>query len=519
MRVSVTGIVILGVLAVAATVAVVRTLPPTPLPHDAPAHRFSAERAALHVEAIAGAPRPTGSTAAAAARGYVLGVLAALGIEAAEHADGDLVNVVARLPGTATSDAVLLTAHLDSTPDSPGAMDDASGVATLLETARMLAVDGPRRNAVLLLFTDHEEGGLLGARAFIARDPWAGTVRVAIGLDAGGVTGPVVLSATSPRNAWLVGQLVDAGVPLVGSSAVTALASSSTDVGRVFLPAGFTGVALDLYWDKGRADGLADLDLASLQDQGDHVLPLVERLATQPSLADQRTEQAVWVGVLRAWTIAYPAPWNLPLGAALVAAFVAVLGLARWRGRATLPSVLGGTAVFAATLVLAAVPAIVLEFVVGRWVPEVTADWDNRRVDQLPEIGVIVAASVLLALVPAMLPIRRPGRQRTSGPDLMLGGLLLPVAGSMIALVVLPGLGFVVPLLLVLVAVLGAWLARPRVGGVAAVAAAVAVVVLVLPTIVLGLFSNFVLSLAALGALVAILRPLVFLTTEPEVPA
>ena len=173
MRAVISRIVVAGVLLGCAVVAIARTLPPTPVGPDATADRFSAVRAARVVEKIAAVPRPTGSRELAAARAAVLAELAALRIEAWERPNGDLVNIVGRLVGTATTDAVLLTAHLDSTPDSPGAMDDASGVAAILETVRALAADGPSRNTVLVLFTDHEEGGLFGARAFIARDPWA----------------------------------------------------------------------------------------------------------------------------------------------------------------------------------------------------------------------------------------------------------------------------------------------------------------------------------------------------------
>jgi Zn-dependent M28 family amino/carboxypeptidase len=49
-----------------------------------------------------------------------------------------VTNVVARLPGR-TRDAILLDAHYDTMGDSPGARDDAVGVAAIIETARALA--------------------------------------------------------------------------------------------------------------------------------------------------------------------------------------------------------------------------------------------------------------------------------------------------------------------------------------------------------------------------------------------
>ena len=53
--------------------------------------------------------------------------------------------------------AVALVAHFDSDPTTPGANDDAAGVAAILETARVLLSGPPLRNDVILLFTDGEE--------------------------------------------------------------------------------------------------------------------------------------------------------------------------------------------------------------------------------------------------------------------------------------------------------------------------------------------------------------------------
>ena len=46
-------------------------------------------------------------------------------------------NLIAHIPGTDSSQAVILGGHIDS-PNSPGAMDDGSGSVVLLEVARVL---------------------------------------------------------------------------------------------------------------------------------------------------------------------------------------------------------------------------------------------------------------------------------------------------------------------------------------------------------------------------------------------
>lgn len=76
---------------------------------------------------------------------------------------------MARLPGTVPGGrAVLVLAHYDSQPHAPGAGDDGAGVAAMLETARVLRAGPPLRHDVSWLFSDGEEAGLLGVRAFAA---------------------------------------------------------------------------------------------------------------------------------------------------------------------------------------------------------------------------------------------------------------------------------------------------------------------------------------------------------------
>ena len=89
-------------------------------------------------------------------------------------------NILAVLPGSdpkLKDEYVVFTAHLDhiglakdvTTKDrvNNGAMDNASGVAVLLETARLLAESTPPRRSVLFTVVTGEEKGLLGASYFV----------------------------------------------------------------------------------------------------------------------------------------------------------------------------------------------------------------------------------------------------------------------------------------------------------------------------------------------------------------
>ncbi len=99
---------------------------------------------------------------------YIVAELEALdGVEVVEHtydwAGRSWVNVEATFRGSESPDRyVLAGAHFDSTsPDegvAPGADDDASGVAALLEIARVMSSCQPAESVRLLFFSNEEEG-------------------------------------------------------------------------------------------------------------------------------------------------------------------------------------------------------------------------------------------------------------------------------------------------------------------------------------------------------------------------
>lgn len=84
----------------------------------------------------------------------------------------EIINVVATIRGTTDPDRIYIaTGHYDSinsdimnaTLDAPGADDDASGVAVIMEVARVLS-QHPLEATVMLVAVQGEEQGLLGSR-------------------------------------------------------------------------------------------------------------------------------------------------------------------------------------------------------------------------------------------------------------------------------------------------------------------------------------------------------------------
>jgi Zn-dependent M28 family amino/carboxypeptidase len=106
-------------------------------------------------------PRPHGTPENEAVRRMIFDLLSAsqagrLGVEV----DG-AGNVVVGDPSRAR---VLVGAHYDSIPGTPGADDNASGVAALIATARAI---GPHEDVCFVAF-DGEECGFVGSRALVA---------------------------------------------------------------------------------------------------------------------------------------------------------------------------------------------------------------------------------------------------------------------------------------------------------------------------------------------------------------
>jgi len=182
------GILLLVSLLLGLGLAALLTRTPAPRAADAEATVFSAGRAMVDVERLARSPRPLGTPEHAEARAYLMGRMQALGLDpvvmegplspgsirrmerwelSPEAAGYRVRNLVGHLPGRDPAAApVVLMAHYDSVPGSPGAADDATGVAAVLEAVRAIQARGPTERPLIVLITDAEELGLDGARVF-----------------------------------------------------------------------------------------------------------------------------------------------------------------------------------------------------------------------------------------------------------------------------------------------------------------------------------------------------------------
>jgi hypothetical protein len=237
-----------------------------------------------------------------------------------------LQNVIAVVAGQ-SKDTIVLMAHRDNTGTGPGANDNASGTATLVELARAYAQPQSEsqpavRSTHTLVFLSTDAGvfGGLGAARFASRSALSGRVIAVVNLDALAGPGParieiagdrprspgkaLVLTAAQrtleqtgdrPHHAGFLGQLVDLGFPLtfyeqgafVGRG-ISAITLTSSDIRR---PPAFD-------------DTLGHLNSAKLAQLGRTAQELLGSLDQGLELA-QSTTSYVWFGerVIPGWAI------------------------------------------------------------------------------------------------------------------------------------------------------------------------------------------------------------------------
>jgi hypothetical protein len=170
-------------------------------------------------------PRPPGSPAHTAALDLLRQAMLRAGLTGVTEIPAagkvPLYSLTGVLPG-ATRDEIVISAHIDTVPRSPGAGDDGSGCGTVLAAAADLART-PRQHTVRVFLADGEEIGDLGSRAWLAALGPAGRDRILAALNLEmvgwpGSAGPVILSFPVRRGGervlapgWLVHALLASG--------------------------------------------------------------------------------------------------------------------------------------------------------------------------------------------------------------------------------------------------------------------------------------------------------------------
>jgi len=337
-------LIVLAACLTAGGLALLRSGPPAPRATDTPPGEFSAMRVQDRLVALLGdgAPHPVGSAANVVVRGRLVEQLRALGLEPRElpaFSCSDygncaaVTNVLVEVAGTEAGPALLLASHFDSVLGGPGAADDGHGVGVVLEALRALQTDGPPRTPLMAVFTDGEEAGLLGARAFVL-DPVFAKVGAVINIEARGTGGAARMFETSDGNAALVSAYA-AGAPRPSAQSLSyevyRRLPNDTDL-TIFKRAGAQGLGFAFIGDVRRyhtpLDDLAHLDLGSVQQQGDAVLGTARALLAAG--IEPPAGNASYVDLMSLFVLRWPAALNLPLAGLALLSLLAAGFRATW---------------------------------------------------------------------------------------------------------------------------------------------------------------------------------------------
>lgn len=356
-----------------------RMLTPPAIEQDPPsANAFSLDAALRHVRHLSAEPHPVGSTAHAAVADYLRAQIAALGYRAEVQETlasarvnaakpfikaARVKNIMARIKGTRSHGAVLIAAHYDSAETAPGAADDGAAVASMLEALRALKHGPPPRNDLIFLFSDAEELGLLGSRAFVEQHPWAKDCVLALNFEARGTGGMLLMFETGANNAGVVEHYARAALQPVASSLMFSiyqkLLHNDTDF-SVFRQAGMAGMNFAFIegWTAYHSalDRIDHLDPRTLALQGQNLLALARHFGEADLQAPQAGGDLGYFNALPGKLLLFPLGNNVPegiAGAALLIFAGLVLAGIRLR-RFTLPQYLSQTL---ACLLLAALIA------------------------------------------------------------------------------------------------------------------------------------------------------------------
>jgi hypothetical protein len=459
--------------------------PPAALPADARADVFAAGRARLHVEAIARAPHPIGSAEAEYVRRLLVQKLDELGltceIQAPHKSDSPVRNVIARLKGQGPSDkkSLMLCAHFDSVATGPGAADNASGVAVVLETLRALRAKPPLDRDVIVLFDDGEEVGLNGSRLFVAEHPWAKDVGVVLNFDARGNSGPSIMFETSEGNGWLIDQYSQAAPHPLATSlsmAIYKLMPNSTDF-TTFKAAGMAGLNFafigGIAYYHSPQDTPANLDPRTLQHQGENAMVMARRLGGL-DLDNLQRADVIYASILGRVVLSYPMGWAMPLAFAAAVSYAGVVVIGVRAKRLRLIEVTACAGLFVVAVAISVLAVGVLWNITRGLLERSSVSWQKH------DAAILFGFAILTAMLTLVLA-RWSGRRR-SLTGLCLGAFSWWVVFSLATAHWLPGASylFVWPTLFGLLGLCVSILSRPD-----SVKAQVAAVLCSTPSLVL----------------------------------
>lgn len=240
-------------------------------------------------------------------------------------------NILARIKGSEEGKALLLLTHYDSSPHSSlGASDAGSGVVTILEGVRaFLENEAIPKNDIIILISDAEELGLLGAQAFVDEHEWAKDVGLVLNFEARGSGGPsYMLMETNGKNSKLLAAFLAANPNFPAANSlmysIYKKLPNDTDL-TVFRESGdingFNFAFIDDHFDYHTAqDSYERIDRETLLHQADYLMTTLTYFANADLENLSSDEDLVYVNFPFIQILAFPFAWVTPL--VIIAVFI-----------------------------------------------------------------------------------------------------------------------------------------------------------------------------------------------------
>ncbi|WP_282074067.1 M28 family peptidase [Polaribacter atrinae] len=308
-------------------------------------NEFSINNALYHLKNISKEAHYTGSKNHKEVQNYIVHELQKMGLKteiqtqtainkkwfAATTAE----NILARIKGSENGKALMLLTHYDSNPHSSlGASDAGSGVVTILEGIRVfLEKNKQPKNDIIILISDAEELGLLGAQAFVDEHPWTKDIGLVLNFEARGTGGPsYMLMETNGKNSKLLSEFMAAkpNYPAANSLMYSIYKKLPNDTDLTIFREkgdinGFNFAFIGDHFDYHTAqDSYERLDRETLLHQADYFTATVNYFANSDLTDLNSDEDFVYVNFPLVKLATYPFSW---VSTMLISAFILFLVL------------------------------------------------------------------------------------------------------------------------------------------------------------------------------------------------
>ena len=295
---------------------------------------FSINNALSHLKEISKEPHHTGTEAHKTVQDYIVSELQKLGLDPTIQtqtivnkkwfAGTTVENIIVKINGSEDGKSLLLLSHYDSSPHSAlGAGDAGSGVVTILEGLRaFLAKKKEPKNDIIILISDAEELGLLGAKAFVEYHPWAKDVGLVLNFEARGSGGPsFMLLETNGKNSKMISEFLKTNTKHPTSNSllysIYKKLPNDTDL-TVFREIGdingFNFAFIDDHFDYHTVqDSYERLDRTTLAHQADYLMNSLNYFSDSDIENLQSDIDLIYVNFPFIRILTYPYSWVMPL--------------------------------------------------------------------------------------------------------------------------------------------------------------------------------------------------------------